>query len=701
MSVKQRITHTTPMVRRMTARIFAICGVAMFSIIGRVSAASPDTLTDKTLVVWAAPANLAQRGGSALTLDDQNGHFDGIVFGELAPGKWMAGSDFYRRSEKQQTANAAETVDANTPVQIAVVYRGRQISIYRNAKLYAQYTIDGEPQSFGPRSSIIFGKRHRDQGDGAHFAGAIDDARIYDRPLTIDEIAALKPNVVSLSAPWAWWTFDTPAAKERTGRFAIAQLGDGAKVEHGKLVLDGKSATLVAKQDIPFAYETPTVPSPLPTTWLTYHLAHPGPGTAMPGDPNCAFYWKGQYHLHYIYRNQDGFSFAHVSSDDMVHWKWHPTTLTPPKTGHGMFSGTGFFTKEGRPAIVYHGEGSGKNQIALAADDRLEKWSPIYPIEIKLRPDQDGSKISQWDPDAWIEADNYYALFGGHPGSGKPPTLLKSPDLKQWDYVGLFLSHDMPDVGQDEDISCPNFFKLGDERMLLCISHNKGCRYYLGAWKDEKFSPRFHGRMNWSGWDFFAPESVLTGDGRRVMWAWCLLKDLPLQSGIQSLPRELSLPADGILRIKPLRELERLRGQEQSAANVTVGAGSSRKIDGITGDTLEIKATFSATKAARYGLRVFTDSAGQGGFPIAVEPASKSLMLGTMKIPFELPPNENLELRVFLDKNMIEVFAGDRQAAVAQHKYAAADVGVSAFADGAEAVVKEISGWRMTPIYGQ
>ena len=36
------------------------------------------------------------------------------------------------------------------------------------------------------------------------------------------------------------------------------------------------------------------------------------------------------------------------------------------------------------------------------------------------------------------------------------------------------------------------------------------------------------------------------------------------QQTIQSLPRELSLPDDGILRISPLRELESLR-DEQSA----------------------------------------------------------------------------------------------------------------------------------------
>jgi hypothetical protein len=39
----------------------------------------------------------------------------------------------------------------------------------------------------------------------------------------------------------------------------------------------------------------------------------------MPGDANCAFYWKGEYHLRYIYNHREGFAFAHVSS-----WYWCP-----------------------------------------------------------------------------------------------------------------------------------------------------------------------------------------------------------------------------------------------------------------------------------------------------------------------------------------------------------------------------------------
>ena len=235
------------------------------------------------------------------------------------------------------------------------------------------------------------------------------------------------------------------------------------------------------------------MPADPPANWLTYHLFHPGPGGACAGDPNCAFYWKGRYHLHYIYNHQFGFAFAHVSSDDMLHWKWHPTTLHPRFTGHGMFSGTGFITKEGRPAIIYHGQGSGRNQLAFALDDDLEKWTkpvPIVPRDVSGKE----APMNHWDPDCWLNGDTYYASSGG-----RNPSLMKSLDLKNWTFLGPLLHDDYPaniGVAKGEDISCGNMFKLGNKWMLLCISHRLGCRYYLGNFKGEKYLPEFQAMMS-------------------------------------------------------------------------------------------------------------------------------------------------------------------------------------------------------------
>jgi len=542
--------------------------------------------TDKTLVAWVTLADKSVRAGSVLTIQD-GPRFDGIVFAEKDLGKWMAGSNFFERTQKDRSKTAVEDSDARTVLQMAIVYQGDEIRILRNGELYTSYAATNIDLLSGKESIAVFGLRH--VGGSGSIAGAIDDARIYDKALTAPELRELVPDEESAIKPYAWWDFEGDRIADLTGRFPHGKLMDGAKLEGGKLVL-GKNAVAVyaaTKQAAvvsrrgqqpkftgPYVPETPPWPEDPPANWMTYHLVHPGPGNAMPGDPNPAWFWKGRYHMHYIYRNHTGFVFAHVSSTDMVHWQWHPTVLAPPTTGHGMFSGTGFFTKEGKPVMIYHGQGSGRNHLAYALDDRMEKWTKPEAI---IPRDADGTEpeMRHWDPDCWLNGETYYALSGG-----KGPHLMKSGDLKNWTHLGLLLHDDYPDdlgVSNQEDISCANMFRIGDKWMLLCISHQLGCRYYLGDFKDEKYLPEFHALMSWNGRHFFAPESILTPDGRRVMWAWLI--GAPINpTGVQSLPRELELPEDGVLRIRPLRELEKLRCDVKTETGIAVKAGGSYQL---------------------------------------------------------------------------------------------------------------------------
>ncbi|HWB95462.1 MAG TPA: glycoside hydrolase family 32 protein [Bryobacteraceae bacterium] len=452
---------------------------------------------------------------------------------------------------------------------------------------------------------------------------------------------------------------------------------------------------------------------------MNYHLMHPG-GPSAPGDPNAAFYLDGRYHLHYILRHpfqgKNSFCFVHVSSPDMLHWTWHKTRLQPSFTGHGMFSGTGFMTKEGKPAVIYHGQGSGRNQIAIAKDNRLEEWERPYPVN-PLAANGQPAQIPHWDPDCFLIGSTYYAFSGG-----TKPALMKSADLKHWTYVGPFLHHDLSDVVIGEDISCGNFFRLGSKWMLLCISHSLGCRYYLGDWdaRTEQFFPASHGRMNWRRddqplhavvyRDFFAPESVLTPDGRRVMWAWCatLNEQIDLRS-LQSLPRELSLAADGTLHIRPLRELETLRYDSVTLSGMQVspppsntqGGTATRRLADLGGDSLEIRIVVPRAEAERkrFGFLLFGGEKFEG-LPILIKPENRTLRLGATEAPFavaDLPQGEDVELRIFIDKYLVEVFANGRQAMIAaymdyQHKTA-----LNAYSFGDPTMIQSVEIWKLKP----
>ena len=449
---------------------------------------------------------------------------------------------------------------------------------------------------------------------------------------------------------------------------------------------------------------------------LNYHLMHPG-GDSAPGDPNPAFYLDGTYHLHYIlrqtWRGNRSFCFVHVTSPDMLNWSWQTTKLQPSFTGHGMFSGTGFITKEGQPAAIYHGQASQRNHIAIAKDRNLSAWEKPFPVEPKTADGTD-AEMRHWDPDCFLIGDTYYAISGG-----RHQPLSRSQDLRHWTYVGDFLRQELPDAAIGEDISCPNFFRFGDKWMLLCISHPFGCRYYLGDWdaENEQFVPETHGRMNWRRpgqsiyeteyRDFFAPESVLTPDGRRVMWAWLVtLNDEIHERTIQSLPRELGLAEDYSLRIRPLRELETLRFAPTILRNLTVtpperahGSTATARIADLDGDALELRITIDREQAVRkrFGFQLFADEDHEG-LPILIHPETSTLRIGTTEAPFavaNLPEGEDVELRIFIDKYLVEVFANDRQAVVGAHMDYQSANGLSAYTYGAPTTIRQVEIWKL------
>ncbi|MBN8246820.1 MAG: glycoside hydrolase family 32 protein [Verrucomicrobia bacterium] len=469
----------------------------------------------------------------------------------------------------------------------------------------------------------------------------------------------------------------------------------------------------------------------VPEEWiLNYHLMHPG-AESLPGDPNAAFHLDGVYHLHYILRHpwkgRQTFAFIHVTSPDLLHWNWQPTVLQRSFTGHGMFSGTGFIAPDGRPAVIYHGEASGRNQIALATDRKLSGWEKPYPVEVK-RADGSPAEMHHWDPDCFRIGDTYYAISGGN-----NPPVFKSRDLRHWTLIGDFVRRQPADVVVGEDISCPNFFPIGNQWMLLCISHPLGCRYYLGDWDAaaEQFVPRTHGRMNWArneqpAWgvlhrtDFFAPESVETPDGRRVMWAWITSAgpdNLLLNRTIQSLPRELSLPSDGRLRIQPLRELEGQRRDPVTLRNLVLShpltghgdrvpprdAPALQRLAELPGDSSEFRVVIPRAEASRklFGFVLFAGG-DDPGLPILLRPDTGTLRVGSTEAPFalaELTAGEDLELRVFVDKYLVEVFANGRQAVLAAHPHPADRRSLDAFTVGAPTSLRQLDLWRLEPTH--
>jgi hypothetical protein len=150
------------------------------------SAPADRNIREKTLEAWVALASLDQRGGGVVTLQTNPGDvFDSIVYGEANPRRWTAGSDFFRRT--REPAGPSET-EAGVLVHMAAVYGGDgSIRVYRNGEPYGSpYTPAPAPVMFrAGESQVLLGMRHANRGP---LAGEIEEARLYDRALSADEV---------------------------------------------------------------------------------------------------------------------------------------------------------------------------------------------------------------------------------------------------------------------------------------------------------------------------------------------------------------------------------------------------------------------------------------------------------------------------------------------------------------------------------
>ena len=143
---------------------------------------------DKTLEAWVALGNLDQAGGGVIGLDTPEGRFfDSIVFGEMKPKHWLAGSDFFNRT--QEPGGAVETSRPNELIHVAIVYAtDNSITLYRNGVPYGRSYQQGTLRAFLKAQSLfLFGQRLSDINPP--LVGEIEEARAYRRALTEDEVA--------------------------------------------------------------------------------------------------------------------------------------------------------------------------------------------------------------------------------------------------------------------------------------------------------------------------------------------------------------------------------------------------------------------------------------------------------------------------------------------------------------------------------
>lgn len=461
-----------------------------------------------------------------------------------------------------------------------------------------------------------------------------------------------------------------------------------------------------------------------------YHFAVPS-DNGIPGDPNGAFYANGRYHLMYLYQcRADGFRWGHMSSIDLVHWHHHPDALIPDDLDGGIFSGGAYVDEDGCVYLSYWAlpgkETKGGIRVAYSndAEHHYESWTkvPEYAISgthfgfsedhdengvLFYRGASDPSNIWKKDGRYYMEAGALEVLnrFRNDPNApaqyrGDWTDLYSTDDPKKgnWRYEHRFYQRDVENrwTQESEDDMCPSFYPLpatkvggvmSDKYLQTFIAHNRGTQYYIGTYDRERdlLIPEQHGRMSWVDNTYFAPEAILTPDGRYVLFAWLLdnQKDELTRfgwSGVYALPRELWLNEQGGLGIAPHRELAMLEyGAAQGDDALTKTDKKSRRLtltarvgaNGKVGFRLFANAEGTAYADLYYDAErreLVFDESKAGKLNCAspdvtpwIDPATREPVLAE-RAPFALEAGELLTLTCYIDGPVMDAFANDRQA---------------------------------------
>jgi beta-fructofuranosidase len=429
-----------------------------------------------------------------------------------------------------------------------------------------------------------------------------------------------------------------------------------------------------------------------------YHFRPPAQWN---NDPNGTIFYKGWHHLFYQHNpyaaRWDSMHWGHSRSRDLVNWEHLPIALWPSKEKgeDHVFSGGAIEGPDGRPRLFYTsiGKRAPEQWLAIPQDDDLIVWEKYAGNPVLSVNHHGAYDVQDWrDPFLFREQGGVYMVCGGNlrPSGGRAAVQLyeaTNRELTAWKHLGPVFEYRKREIA---NIECPNLFKLGT-RWVLLISPHQPCEYFVGDLdlKRPKFLPETHGVLDPGA--AYASNISFDDKGRTILWLWGRTATNPEKGwhNVMTLPRILSLDSDGYLRQNPAPEFEALRGPVRSRADITLDNRSVPLGPEIAGDCLELEASFTADSASLMGLRT-------RGVEIAFNPRGGSLNAGGVRT--FLARNPNLQLRVFLDKRTMELYANHGAAAI----FTTVDANpnqlqVEAFATGGAARLKSLRFWPLKP----
>ncbi|WP_041055513.1 glycoside hydrolase family 32 protein [Vibrio owensii] len=420
-------------------------------------------------------------------------------------------------------------------------------------------------------------------------------------------------------------------------------------------------------------------------------LWHITPPQGLLNDPNGFVFHNGQYHMFYQWypygcEHKDK-HWAHLTSIDLINWEWQPVALTPSDwfDSHGVFSGHAL-SQENELMLFYTGNtriGPQRDRHTtqcLATSTDGVNFVKHGPVIGELPP---GVTPHIRDPKVIRHDNQWLMLLGAQTEELKGRlAIYKSDDLYQWTFDGLY-GDEFGDFGYMWE--CPDMFNLSEQSFVVIgpqgipsfsehnsIPHHNGIVKAKWNEKDGLQLSQFQ-HLDF-GFDFYAPQTMLTLDGRRVMCGWMGLPDEIDQPSSDNgwvhqltTMREMSF-RDGKLYQYPIHELESLI----ESTNEFV----------LNSDGLDIGAkSFDLTITLEWGdeLCLFENTTQK--LTIKADDVERRLILDRSKTlnraqdtVRELPlESGKIELRILADTSSVEVFVNGGEAVMTSRVFTDVD----------------------------
>lgn len=420
-------------------------------------------------------------------------------------------------------------------------------------------------------------------------------------------------------------------------------------------------------------------------------------------DPNGLCHFGDRYHV-FFQHNPAGvvwgpMHWGHVWSRDLVHWNRAPIALAPslPEDQDGVFSGSAVVTDDGTLAVLY----TGHRVATTAGHDMVEQCQMLATSTDGMTFTKHGVVIESRgradfrDPKVWRQDQQWHMVVAmSSPQRRGQVWHYSSDDLMHWDEGHLLFEDPDPNVYM---VECPDLFRLGDKWVLLYgpmttarphghVGRNgHNCGYVVGDWNGTQFTPLTDFTpMDW-GHNFYAPQTMLAPDGRRLLLGWMGSFAHPLACqedgwcGQLTVPRELRLDDDLRLHSSPIAEFSQLGRPGKDLGPITVEPGQPLTLHrGSNPVEVCLGIDLAASRAEQIGLRIHDNGSGRRtwvGYDdlserVFVDLSTVSETSGGYRSARLTRPNndsrdaatrtaDELCLRVIIDRGSVEVFADD------------------------------------------